>query len=311
MLYKNFGFNIYSDIELPFSPNDNVNEKIDIHILKIMNKPKLTAPIQEYSVTVNSSDQLICKLMEHSKTLTMDYINHVCFQYLNQDGTYYFYYYCYEEYSRDAMGRLIGRFGMAYLLTWMGMTVLHGSAVTNNKQAICFVADSGVGKSSMAGLFVANGWRLMADELLVLKSEGKRTILLPSSPYLQLSDESLHKTALSNYPYQSIVIQLNSLDSEDVEITNRVDLHSASSFESYDCSKIYILNRGYNDDVTFLKYEKIDTFINLIHYLYTPIIFPCMRKNLLALINNIVLERAVFSDCFTQFEDIKKHIDET
>ena len=50
--------------------------------------------------------------------------------------------------------------------------------------------------------------------------------------------------------------------------------------------------------------------MKLLHYLYTPIIFPFMRKNLLTLIDFIKLERACFSDCFNQFEDIKKHIEE-
>lgn len=310
MLYKNFGFNIDSDIELPFLMNDNENEKVDIQISQMLNKPELTEPVQEYSVNVTNSERLICKVIEHSESLIIDFVNHVCFQYINQNGTYYFYYYCYEEYSKDAMARLIGRFGMTYLLTWMGMTVLHGSAVSNRKQAICFVADSSGGKSSMAGLFVAEGCLLMADELLVLKSDEKKATLLPSSPYLQLSNDSLRKVPLSRYPCQPIVVQFNDTGIENAEITNRVDLRSASSFELYNCTKIIILDRGHNGEIKFQKYKKVDAYMNLLHYLYTPIIFPFMRKNLLTLIDFIELERVCFNDCFNQFEDIKKHIEE-
>lgn len=310
MLYKNFGLNIESDIELPFLMDNNVNEKVDIHISQMSNKPELTESVQEYSVNVTSSEQLTCKVIEHSESLIMDFVNHVSFQYINHNSTYHFYYYCYEEYSKDAMGRLIGRFGMAYLLTWMGMTVLHGSAVYNGKQTICFVADSGGGKSSMAGLFVAEGCLLMADELLVLKPDEKMATLLPSSSCLQLSNDSLQKIPLSCYPCHPILVQFNNTGIENAEITNRVDLRLASSFESFNCAKIIILDRGHDGEIKFCKYKKVDAYINLLHYLYTPIIFPFMRKNLLTLMGFIELERAWFNDCFNQFEDIKKHIEE-
>ena len=310
MLYKNFGFSIDSDIELPFLTNDNVNEKSDIQISKMINKPELTEPIQIYSVNVSDSTQLVCKVMEHSKLLILDFDNHICFRYKKENDRYVFNYYCYEKYQKDAMERLIGRFGMTYLLTWMGMTVLHGSAVINREQAICFLANSGGGKSSMAGLFVANGSLLMADELIVLKPYEKKAMLLPSSPYLQLSDESLQKIPLSNYPQQRIVVKFDNNGIENVETTNRVDLQSACVLEPYRCSKFIILDRGHNGEIKFQKHKKIDAYLSLLRFLYTPIIFPFMRKNLLTLMDFIELEQVCFSDCFNQFEDMKSHIEQ-
>lgn len=311
MLYKNFGFSINSDIELPFLIDDNnINTKADIQIKQMLKKPELSDYTQKYSVDISNSERLICKVMNQKDSLIMDFENSVCFQYVHQNNQYNFYYYCYDEYPKEVQEKLISRFGMAYLFSWLGMTVLHGSAVCNNEQAICFVADSNGGKSSVAGLFVANGWMMMADELLVLKSDKKGVTLLPSSPYLHLSDDALKKIPFSHHQHISIVAQFKKDFMEVAEITNRVDLRSVSSYKANRCQKIIILDRGHDGEVKTHKYKKVDAYMTLLHYLYTPIVFPAMRKNLLALMESIELERTCFNDCFIQFEDIRKHMKE-
>lgn len=311
MLYKNFGFSINSDIELPFLIDDNnINTKADIQIKQMLKKPELSDYTQKYSVDISNSERLICKVMNQKDSLIMDFENSVCFQYVHQNNQYNFYYYCYDEYPKEVQEKLISRFGMAYLFSWLGMTVLHGSAVCNNEQAICFVADSNGGKSSVAGLFVANGCMMLADELLVLKADKKGVTLLPSSPYLHLSDDALKKIPFSHHRHISIVAQFKKDFMEVAEITNRVDLRSVSSYKANRCQKIIILDRGHDGEVKTHKYKKVDAYMTLLHYLYTPIVFPAMRKNLLALMESIELERICFNDCFIQFEDIRKHMKE-
>jgi len=310
MLYNNFGFNINSDIELPFLIGDNINAKVDIQITQMLKKPELSGSAQKYSVDISDSERLICKVIDQKNSLIMDFEKSVCFQYVHQNNQYNFYYYCYDEYPKEVQEKLISRFGMAYLFSWLGMTVLHGSAVCNNEQAICFVADSHRGKSSLAGLFVANGWMMMADELLVLKPDKKEVTLLPSSPYLHLSDDALKKIPFSHHQHISIVAQFKKDFMEVAEITNRVDLRSVSSYKANRCQKIIILDRGHDGEVETHKYKKADAYMTLLHYLYTPIVFPAMRKNLLALMEFVELKRTCFNDCFIQFEDIRKHMEE-
>lgn len=308
MLYKNFGFSIKSDIELPFSIDDNINTTVGINITQMFKKPELSDSAQKYFVDISDSERLICKVIDQKNSLIMDFENSVCFQYVCQNSQYNFYYYCYDEYPKEVQEKLISRFGMAYLFSWLGMTVLHGSAVCNNEQAICFIADSNGGKSSVAGLFVANGWMMMADELLVLMPDKKGVTLLPSSPYLHLSDYALKKIPFSHHRHISIVAQFKKDFMEVSEITNRVDLRSFSSYKAKRCQKIVILDRGHDGEVEIHKYKKANAYMTLLHYLYTPIVFPFMRKNLLALMESITLERTCFNDCFIQFEDIKKYM---
>lgn len=305
MLYRNFGFNIKSDIELPFLIDEISSSKVDIQISKALKKPEYTNSAKVYSINISSSKQLICKVIEQKKSLIMDFENYVCFQYIYENDQYLFHYYFYYDYPKEWKERLISRFGMAYLFSWMGMTVLHGSAVCNHKQAICFIADSNGGKSSVAGLFVANGWLLMADELIVLKPDNKEMILLPSSHYLHLSDDALKKMPFSHYPSSPLVFQFKNDFMNISESTNRVNLQAVSSFEKCKCQKIIVLDRGH-DGVKFHQYKKADAYIKLLHYLYTPIVFPTMRKNLMALMKSIKLKQACFNDCFIQFKDIEK-----
>lgn len=306
MFYRNFGFHINSDVELPFWAENNPVSKADIVILKSMRRPELTDPIQRYTVDITASKQLVCYVADHKNSLIMDFENYVCFHYINDNDKYYFYYYFYDEYPIEWKERLISRFGIAYLLSWMGITVLHGSAVCDAEKAICFIADSNGGKSSVAGLFVANGWLMMADELVVLKPEKGEISLFPSSSYLHLSDESLNKIVFNHYLVSPIEFQFRNDFMDISESTNRVDLRTVTSLEECKCQKIILLERGHDGGVAVYDYKKADAYMTLLQYLYTPIIFPAMRKNLMALIEPMVLKRMCFSDCFIQFQDIEK-----
>lgn len=308
MRYRNFGFSIDSDIELPYfiDLNDDVDAEIKISL--VYNKPDIPNCAERYAINTSKTEQLICNVVEENDSLIMDFEDYICFKYFKSDSKYCFQYYCYNDYHPAVKERLIGRFGMAYLLTWMGMTVLHGSAVSINDQAICFVADSEGGKSSMVSLCISDGWLMMSDELVVLKKEKDRMILLPSSPYLQIDDETLMKIKSTHFPYPSVSLQFESEFMEEIQIVNRVNLESVSLCEPSNCKKITVLERGYKGEIKIHKYKKIDAYIKLLHYLYTPIIFPIMRKNLMSLMEYIQLEKISFNDCFLQFENIKNKI---
>jgi hypothetical protein len=62
---------------------------------------------------------------------------------------------------------------LACLLTLAGEPALHASAVTLDGAALAFVGRSGMGKSSLAALFCAQGARLLTDDLLRLQADAQ------------------------------------------------------------------------------------------------------------------------------------------
>lgn len=76
------------------------------------------------------------------------------------------------------------------LLSLQGELVLHGSAVTNGTATVAFVGPSGSGKSTLAAYLVTRGWRLLADDALVIRpSRGGRRIM-PAYQGLRLWPDS-------------------------------------------------------------------------------------------------------------------------
>lgn len=61
---------------------------------------------------------------------------------------------------------------------WLGM--FHASTVCNNNEAIMFVGDSGNGKSTFTALMVANGFKLVADDITPVLSNDFKTYFSPT-----------------------------------------------------------------------------------------------------------------------------------
>lgn len=66
----------------------------------------------------------------------------------------------------EMLGIFVGGTLLATVLALRGETVLHASAVEIGGVAVAFVADSGVGKSTLAALACARGARFVTDDLL-------------------------------------------------------------------------------------------------------------------------------------------------
>src|SRR5205823_3279778 len=58
--------------------------------------------------------------------------------------------------------------GLSYCLLAKGIEPLHGTAVEVGGRALVLLGDSGHGKSTLAAGFMAAGYRLMSDDVLVL-----------------------------------------------------------------------------------------------------------------------------------------------
>lgn len=75
---------------------------------------------------------------------------------------------------------------IASLLALSGEPTLHGSAVAVDGKALAFLNESGMGKSSLAGILCANGADFVTDDLLRLQSDGENWRCYPGSGYLRL-----------------------------------------------------------------------------------------------------------------------------
>ena len=64
-----------------------------------------------------------------------------------------------------------------------GMLVLHGNALERGGQAIVCMGHSGAGKSTLAYALMEQGWRLLADDLVVVTPDGQ---VLPGIPRIKL-----------------------------------------------------------------------------------------------------------------------------
>lgn len=90
----------------------------------------------------------------------------------------------------DIAGLLVVGNVMACVLTLVGESVLHASAVEIDGAAIAFLGSSGMGKSSLAALLCANGARFITDDLLRLQANGGNWRCFPGAGQLRLRKDA-------------------------------------------------------------------------------------------------------------------------
>lgn len=307
--YNNYGFTISSDIKLPLCVNNIDVSKKRLEVRKMPNISEKCFS-QVYTVKISQKKELVCFVDEHTTSLTIDFEHYVLFKFIKHKDDILFLYHFYDDYPQEWKERLICRFGFAYLLSWLGMTVLHGSAVSDGNKTVCMLADSNNGKSSLAGLFISEGWYLVADELVVMSSNQNRVLVYNSSCYLYLSEHSINNTSLGQFPIEDIEFSFTNTYMDLFEKKKRVELTKMTDYYPRVCDRMICIVREDKDDVWMDTLSKTDTFMRLLKHEYTPIVFPFMRKNLLSIIGNISTQVLHFKDCFDQFKLIKSEIKE-
>ena len=78
---------------------------------------------------------------------------------------------------------------LAYVLECRGVLALHGSAIDVDGAGVCFLAPSGMGKSSLAAAFVAAGHSLLADDVVALEGVDGAFLVRPAFPQISLDEE--------------------------------------------------------------------------------------------------------------------------
>lgn len=85
---------------------------------------------------------------------------------------------------------------MGSVLIQRGFMLLHGSCVTNGKQAILITGNSGAGKSTLAAEFLRHGWKLISDDVTTVTDVDALPKVHSSYP-----SQKLWKDALERYTH--------------------------------------------------------------------------------------------------------------
>ena len=87
------------------------------------------------------------------------------------------------------------------VLCLRGLLVLHASTLrAPDGRAVAFLGASGAGKSTLAASLVAAGWRLLADDALVIEASEGRPTAVPTYPGLRLWPDSAAWLASGSQP---------------------------------------------------------------------------------------------------------------
>jgi hypothetical protein len=80
---------------------------------------------------------------------------------------------------------------LSFALVRLGLEPLHMTVIGRPKGAIALSGDSGYGKSTLAAAFLADGGKVLTDDLLVLRARGGELLAQPGLPRLKLEPEPL------------------------------------------------------------------------------------------------------------------------
>lgn len=92
-----------------------------------------------------------------------------------------------EEVSDQDLRTFLLGSAVGALLIQRGTLVLHGNALEKGGQAIVCLGHSGAGKSTLAYALIKQGWRLLADDLVAIASDG---MVLPGIPRIKLWEDA-------------------------------------------------------------------------------------------------------------------------
>jgi hypothetical protein len=151
------------------------------------------------------------------------------------------------------LGNVLGT--LAFL---RGFLVLHGSAVAIDGRGVAFLGHSGEGKSTMAAAF-SEQFPLIADDVLVIRTDEAAPLICPAFPQLKLNSET--GAFLGFDPEKSA--PGSPLEEK---ITPRVT--EGFSVEPLPLKCVYLLEKGEVIELTPLG--RPEAVIALLRYAYTP-----------------------------------------
>ena len=143
-----------------------------------------------------------------------------------------------DDVSSYLLGPILG-----YVLRLRWITGLHASGIVIDGRAALFVGASGAGKSTTAAAFLANGHRVLADDVVPVSQEGGLWLVRPGYPRLRLWPSAIkaagHAGALS--------VELDSLPADRRHHLNLADRAHGFQYDPLPLGAVYLLGeRSYD-----------------------------------------------------------------
>lgn len=146
---------------------------------------------------------------------------------------------------------------LGVLLTQRNMLVLHAAVLEKNGRIIAFSGGPGSGKSTLSGLLLNSGARVLTDNIAtVLTDEKTGTIVFPSFPFIDLWHSAMEKLALNTRNFKKIRPELNkhALSFKDQFCPQPLPLHTLCILSPWNNSELYSEKIRGIERITYLNH---------------------------------------------------------
>tara|TARA_B100000963_G_scaffold361226_1_gene395613 strand:- start:118 stop:966 length:849 start_codon:yes stop_codon:yes gene_type:complete len=190
----------------------------------------------------------------------------------------------YSEAANSILGVPLG-----YLLQNNDFQVLHGSAVTKNNQGYAFIGKSGIGKSSIALALINKGFKLLTEDLCIIKDMHMYNF----SNWVKSDENNLVETLK---PIERINLKKDSRQRSLYKLENRYINNKKTKLKA-----IYFLDSNKKRNIK--KVSPSDSFKYLFTYAYR-------RSDTDALSLGKLTKISEQADCFIYYRDIEKSLED-
>lgn len=160
-------------------------------------------------------------------------------------------------------------YGMAMLFWQRGMHAIHCSAVEYNGKSILIAGYSGSGKSTLTSRLLDNGFRLLADDVAILKSrQGEKVTVYPAFP-----QQKLCRDAVIRNKYDVNELWYIDEDKDKFAVARR-DIFCEKATEL-----VGVIYLSVNANTEHVEFCEIKGHAKLISILENHFLFPMFRQN--------------------------------
>lgn len=162
---------------------------------------------------------------------------------------------------------LLGQ-ALSFALVKRGFEPVHASAVAVGDQAIAFIGDCGLGKSTLAAAFLQAGHRLLTDDLLLLQTRTRAIVAFPGPARIKL----FPKVARKFLADASSGVPLNPKTQKQIIPLNDSQVCS----EAMPLAAIYVLalpNKAQDNGVRITSLTQREAFVRLLENTFNRVIF--------------------------------------
>jgi hypothetical protein len=184
--YSLFGLTLRSDVPLPCQEIQDAGADADVELLE-STAGQLAALRHGAPTSVDDDGFWNCMLYE-SGAASVCWKDHFDFV-VTGDGRQVLWRRLVDVPDEVVFTYLLGQV-LSFCLLARGVEPLHATSVVVNGAAIGFLGDSGHGKSTLAATLLERGYRLLTDDVLVVRFDEGRAMAYPSLPRIKLTGAS-------------------------------------------------------------------------------------------------------------------------